>query len=127
MNFNLKWVVLAVSMAALGGWACGSDSKGGGGSDAGICIEGSASFDKEACTQCIGALMACAMEGKCASETAAADACEEAAYDDCAAEAGGDDDAFDLCIEEACKSEYVASLECFKRDCPAGTACLGFF
>ncbi len=149
---NMKWMTLAVLVAALGAWSCGDS--GGGGEAGGICDEESGSYDALGCLTCFAEAMECLGNDVCEVESKAVNACSEescteqalaygectmAAYGDCVAAHPGDEDAFDDCMDSACSAEESAKdacvaanchssatkyVDCFKRDCPEAAACI---
>jgi len=72
---KLGWVVLAIAMAGLGGYACGSDDGGSGGNNpggGGHCVT-----DPEgaACGECGMKALVCLGQGTCADEFQAVGSC----------------------------------------------------
>lgn len=114
---KLKWIVLAVAMAGLGGYACGSDDgdsdgtstkKGPIGSN-GVCATDPKG---DACAACLEALQACVKVPSCPSEFEASALC--------ALEKGCMGDP----VCSACSNEQEAYASCLKSECPDTVPCL---
>jgi len=137
---NFRWIILAFSAAAFGGWACGSDGDGGGGGGgSNICDETSSAFDELACLECLSALTACTQSGMCSTEAAAGFACvmsscedegdavtqcEDDADEACADAHPDDFDAYFNCVEAACQAENAAYEACGQTKCAAEQAAI---
>lgn len=118
---RIEWLVMVVALA-VGGWACGGGSKGGGKTwqeQEDICEYDSEAYDEARCDECFGSLIGCLATGACLQEMDSNFECLDEAYVACASLESG----WEACWEEHCGPLQDAYASCIRRSCPEAAAC----